>query len=49
MSVCAAANVEASNNADAVLPRVEFHDGAEGPSWKPRYGMIPASGRILGT
>ena len=30
MSVCAAANVEASNNAGVVLPRVEFHDGVEG-------------------
>ena len=34
MSVCAAANVEASNNAGVVLPRVEFHDGVEGPSWE---------------
>ena len=30
MSVCAAANVEASNNAGVVVPRVEFHDGVEG-------------------
>ena len=30
MAVCAAANVEASNNAGVVLPRVEFHDSVEG-------------------
>ena len=30
MTVCAAANVEASNKAGVVLPRVESHDGAEG-------------------
>ena len=29
MAVCAAANVEASNKAVVVLPRVESHDGAE--------------------
>ena len=30
MAACAAANVEASNNAGVVLPRVEFHDSVEG-------------------
>ena len=30
MAVCAAANVEASDKAVVVLPRVESHDGAEG-------------------
>ena len=30
MAVCAAANVEASDKAGVVLPRVESHDGAEG-------------------
>ena len=30
MAVCAATNVEASNNAGVVLPRVESHDGVEG-------------------
>ena len=29
MAVCAAANVEASNNASVVLPGVEFYDGVE--------------------
>ena len=30
MAVCAAANVEASDNAGVVLPRVEFYDCVEG-------------------
>ena len=41
MVVCAATNVEASNNAGVVLSRVESHDGVEGTELKPRYGMTP--------
>ena len=40
MAVCATANVEASNNARVVLPRVEFHDGGDDSCFGPYFGNV---------
>ena len=49
MAVCAAANVEASNNAGVVWLRVEFHDGVEGTELEATVRDDPAAGRTSGT